>query len=120
MILNLPYPISANRYWRTFRNRAVLSSEAQLYKKTVASIALQNQQILHNGSVAICITVQPKANKDGSASRVILDLDNCLKVVLDALQGVAYENDKQVKRITACYADSPIQNGGVLVEVLAM
>ncbi|MEY4080434.1 MAG: Endodeoxyribonuclease RusA, partial [Actinomycetota bacterium] len=33
------------------------------------------------------------------ASKVILDLDNCLKVALDALQGVIIENDNQIKEI---------------------
>ena len=29
------------------------------------------------------------------------DLDNRLKVILDALEGIVYENDKQVVKITA-------------------
>lgn len=117
MILNLPYPISVNRYWRMFRNRAVLSSEAKAYKETVALIAQQNHQPMYHGNVSVKIWVQPRTNKDGSPSRVILDLDNCLKVVLDALQGVVYENDKQIKHIEAHYADKPIYGGGVIVDI---
>jgi crossover junction endodeoxyribonuclease RusA len=45
-----------------------------------------------------------------------MDLDNCLKVTLDALQGVAYDNDAQIKRIVAEYGN-PVINGGVTVEV---
>ena len=73
-MLNLPYPISTNRYWRVFRNRTVLSSEAKAYKAQVAAIAKQSGQTLHHDDVEILITVQRKANKDGSASRVFLDL----------------------------------------------
>ena len=116
-MLNLPYPISTNRYWRVFRNRTVLSSEAKAYKAQVAAIAKQSGQTLHHDDVEILITVQRKANKDGSASRVCLDLDNCLKVILDALQGIAYLNDKQIVLIQAQYADKPIRGGGVIVQV---
>lgn len=37
------------------------------------------------------------------------DLDNVIKAVLDALNGVAYKDDSQVVRIEACkeYSDSP-------------
>ncbi|WP_215226940.1 RusA family crossover junction endodeoxyribonuclease, partial [Neisseria gonorrhoeae] len=43
--------------------------------------------------------------------------DNALKVTLDALQGVAYHNDRQVRRIAADYADEPVAGGGLAVEV---
>ena len=111
----LPYPISTNRYWRTFRGMTVVSEEAKAYKKQVAQIAQLSGCIKHNGNVSIDITLYPKRNKDGSASKVRLDLDNCLKVVLDALQGVAYNNDKQVVALTAKYANEPKENGGVKV-----
>ena len=111
----LPYPISTNRYWRTFRGMTVVSEEAKAYKKQVAQIAQLSGCIKHNGNVSIDITLYPKRNKDGSANAKVLDLDNCLKVVLDALQGVAYDNDKQVVALTAKYANEPKENGGVKV-----
>lgn len=37
--LVLPYPVSANRYWRHFRNRSIVSSEAMKYKIEIAAIA---------------------------------------------------------------------------------
>lgn len=111
----LPYPISTNRYWRTFRGMTVVSKEAKAYKEQVAQIAQLSGCIKHNGNVSIDITLYPKRNKDGSANAKVLDLDNCLKVVLDALQGVAYDNDKQVVALTAKYANEPKENGGVKV-----
>ena len=111
----LPYPISTNRYWRTFRGMTVVSEEAKAYKKQVAQIAQLSGCIKHNGNVSIDITLYPKRNKDGSANAKVIDLDNCLKVVLDALQGVAYDNDKQVVALTAKYANESKENGGVKV-----
>jgi crossover junction endodeoxyribonuclease rusA family protein len=36
---------------------------------------------------------------------------------LDALQGVAYENDNQVRRIVAEYGSEPVAGGGLVVKV---
>ena len=114
----LPYPISTNRYWRTFRGMTVVSKEAKAYKKQVTQIAQLSGCIKHNGNVSIDITLYPKCNKDGSTNAKVMDLDSCLKVVLDALQGVAYDNDKQIKRINARYGQEPKDDGavGVMIE----
>lgn len=69
------------------------------------------------GSVAVRLRLIPKANKDGSASKTVIDLDNALKVALDSLQGVAYENDKQVRSIAAEYGSEPVAGGGLVVEI---
>lgn len=69
------------------------------------------------GSVAVRLRLIPKANKDGSANKTVIDLDNALKVALDALQGIAYHNDRQVRRIVAEYADEPVAGGGLAVEI---
>jgi crossover junction endodeoxyribonuclease RusA len=39
--IQLPYPPSLNRYWRTFRNRTVVSAEGLAYKREVAALARQ-------------------------------------------------------------------------------
>ncbi|XIE85589.1 RusA family crossover junction endodeoxyribonuclease [Neisseria meningitidis] len=117
MRLILPYPVSANRYWRIWRNRAVRSAEAAAYKKTVRRIAQEAGAMPSEGSVAVRLRLIPKANKDGSANKTVIDLDNALKVALDALQGIAYHNDRQVRRIVAEYADEPKQGGGLAVEI---
>lgn len=117
VVLSLPYPISTNRYWRTFRNRQIVSKEAVAYKARVAAIAAENG--IKPTAKAVSLTVQliPKANKDGSASKVCLDLDNCLKVCLDALQGAAYDDDNQVEEIHAKRLKTPIAGGGLVVKV---
>lgn len=117
VVLSLPYPISNNRYWRTFRNRQIVSKEAVAYKARVAAIAAENGIKQTAKMVSLTVQLIPKANKDGSASKVCLDLDNCLKVCLDALQGVAYENDNQVEEIHAKRLKTPIAGGGLVVKV---
>jgi len=115
--LKLPYPVSANRYWRIWRNKAVRSREAAAYKETVRRIAQEAGVMPSEGSVAVCLRLIPKANKDGSANKTVIDLDNALKVTLDALQGIIYENDKQVRRIVAEYGSEPVAGGGLAVEI---
>lgn len=124
MKIVLPYPVSANRYWQSFVpkgwSRAVVhpSTEAKKYKRTVGVIAMAAglKQPSRN-HMAIVFTLCPRKNKDGSASAVVLDLGNCLKVAEDALQGIVYENDKQVQDIRLRYGDAT-DDGALIVEVL--
>ena len=115
--LKLPYPVSANRYWRIWRNKAVRSAEATAYKSVVRRIAQEAGVMPSEGSVAVWLRLISKANKDGSANKTVIDLDNALKVTLDSLQGIAYENDKQVRRIVAEYGSEPVAGGGLAVEI---
>jgi crossover junction endodeoxyribonuclease RusA len=117
VIYYLPYPISANRYWRNFRGRIVRSSEAVAYKERVAWENARSKPLCSN--VAVIVTLQPKLTKKGEASKTVIDLDNALKVALDALQGVAYNNDKQIRKISAEYG-VPRVDGGLIVQVVEM
>jgi crossover junction endodeoxyribonuclease RusA len=65
-------------------------------------------------TVALVVVLHPKMTKKGEASKTVIDLDNCLKVALDALQGVAYENDKQVRSIRLDYGE-PLECGGLSI-----
>lgn len=92
MILSLPYPPSANRYWRIVNGRAVLSAEARQYKRTVALLAkTQKCGKPYDGPVSLTVSIY-RPQKRG-------DLSNRLKVLEDALQGVAIEDDDQVVEI---------------------
>lgn len=116
IVLTLNYPPSANRYWRCFRNRMVPSAAAITYKKHVKTVAQLAGVVLHNDSICVNIKLLPKLTTKGQASKVLLDLDNCLKVALDALQGVIIENDNQVKQINASYG-APTDGGGLMIEI---
>lgn len=115
-ILRLGYPVSANRYWRTFRGRTVRSSEADAYKDGVRRIAWQAGLMALTDPVEVRVTLHPKLTKRGAASRTRMDLDNCIKVTLDALNGVAYRDDSQVVRLVAEVGPA-IQDGGLSVSV---
>jgi crossover junction endodeoxyribonuclease RusA len=117
--VTLPYPPSANRYWRT---RAItpkhpkaqpivstyVSSEAKQFKENVGWL-LKGAGVRKPlaGRVHVHIELWPhrpldwvkraKADPLYWADTVQrLDLDNCRKVVTDALIGIAIEDDRQV------------------------
>jgi crossover junction endodeoxyribonuclease RusA len=92
--LSLPEPPSANRYWRVFRGRAVKSAEARAYVDIVKyHAAMQRVKAPISGDVILTV-VWRRQRRAG-------DLDNRLKCLLDALKGIAFADDKQVKRIVA-------------------
>lgn len=93
MKLTLPPPISANRYWRNFRGRMVVSDEARAYKTAVGWIANSAGADMLTGDVCVMLDVYRGAKRG--------DLDNKIKVILDALQGVSYINDSQIVEIHA-------------------
>ena len=120
--LTLPYPPSTNRYWRTFRGRTVPSKEAATYKALVRQVGTAwagTEPELYEGHVAITIHLLPKMTTKGVASKVCIDLDNSLKVLLDAIQGSWIADDKQVKKIMAEYGE-PVQDGGVIITICKM
>lgn len=115
--LTLPYPISANRYWKaiTIPGRTMMapSKEAKAYKAQVCGLArIAGIRKPISGRVAIDIRLYPKRPQDWErrAKRdplswddtvLCLDLDNANKVLFDALKGVAIDDDKWVRRITS-------------------
>jgi len=104
----LPYPVSANRYWRNYNGVTVVSEEAQNYKAGVKWQALHQRMTPFAGPVAVYLHVY-RPQKRG-------DLDNTQKVLLDALCGIAYGDDDQVVEIHA-YRHDDKANPRVEVEV---
>jgi crossover junction endodeoxyribonuclease RusA len=112
----LKYPISANRYWRIQGKIIVLSDEAKEYKSYVKFKYFYESKTMFEGDVSVKLELLPKLTKKGKASKVVLDLDNSLKVSLDALNEVAFMDDKQVKEIHAFYG-KPVEDGGLIITV---
>jgi crossover junction endodeoxyribonuclease RusA len=115
----LGYPVSVNRYWRSFKGRMVVSTEAVKYKQHV------RMDYAHGGGryfyvlpVSVEFKLHPKTTKTGEASKTRMDLDNVIKVLLDALNGVAYMDDKQVVRLVG-EVSYPVPGGGLSVRVTA-
>lgn len=115
--LTLPYPISANRYWRTAlvcgRPQTYPSKEAKEFKDAVLWLCkAAGVRAPIAGRVAISVQLYPnrpqdfktRMRKHGAAwddTVMCLDLDNANKVLLDALKGVAIEDDKWVRRLSS-------------------
>lgn len=117
--LVLPYPVSANRYWRTYipkghRNAVtVVSGEAKRYKLAVRKTALEvgiTKPI--DGRISIAYQLYPNRPKDWLKRMTrdplhwddtvqCIDLDNANKVMIDALKGIVFEDDDMVRRISA-------------------
>ena len=88
-VLTLPVPPSANRYWRHFGTRVVKSKEAKLYIEGVWQLGTRHRKYrVEGGEVAVRV-VWHRKRRSG-------DLDNRIKVFLDALAGIAYANDSQI------------------------
>lgn len=122
IVVTLPYPISANRYWRTrvIKPKAgpaivstYVSTEAKAYKQEVGWLlrAAGVREPLQ-GRIAIAYTLYPHRPQDWQARQrklgdawqdtvQCIDLDNAQKVLLDALKGIAFEDDVWVRRINA-------------------
>lgn len=119
MRLVLPSPLSANRYWRSFVPRhgsraiVVVSDEAKAYRQTVHALALQaGVRKPITGRVALTVRMYPARPQDWAKRAAkdpdgwddtvrSIDLDNALKVLLDALKNVAFEDDSWVRKIDA-------------------
>ncbi len=115
----LPYPISANRYWRNFRGRAVVSSEAREYKALASALATTVGVQPVAGKVALALTLHPRKPKRKSSADVrCMDLDNALMVAIDALNGVAFVDDSQVVDLRITRGE-PVDLGALVVEVTA-
>ena len=92
----LPEPPSANRWWRKWRNRMVLSPEARAY---IAGLRQAMPPRLLEGPVCLEIEWHRGAKRG--------DLDKRIGVVQDALQGWLVRNDAQVTRLVAERFEAP-------------
>lgn len=117
IVVTLPYPISANRYWRQFtigkRVMSAPSSDATKYKRDVALLCRASGVCKPiSGRVAIDVRLFPHRPQDWAKRQRLhgatwddsvqcIDLDNANKVLLDALKGVAIDDDKWVRRLTS-------------------
>lgn len=115
--LTLPYPISSNKYWRPVHigNHITIvpTKDAKEYKQLVGWTAkAAGVRAPITGRVAIDIQLYPNRPQDfkkrmrdhGDAwddTVMCIDLDNANKVLLDALKGVAIDDDKWVRTLTS-------------------
>ena len=91
--LVLPFPPSANRYWRNYHGVTVVSDEARRYKQCAGELARRGGANVGKARLAVWLVFY--------FERLGGDLDNRIKVCLDALQGICFDDDKQIDEIHA-------------------
>jgi Holliday junction resolvase RusA-like endonuclease len=119
LAINLPYPPSVNRIWRSnsaSAGKQVYIAPSYVKWKNHADALLMSQRgwMLHRVTgqfeveIALC---PPKGHQRG-------DLDNRIKAILDFLQrATIVSNDKHCQRITAYWAHSSTAPEGCRVTV---
>ena len=106
-VLELPYPPSANRYWRRVGNRVLISAEGRRYREEVQKIltALVFPLLLGRLRVDVWAVMPDRRERD---------LDNVLKALLDALEyGGAFKRDSQVDQLQILRR--PVVKGGSVI-----
>jgi len=127
--LVLPYPVSANRYWRhgLIKGRPVtfVTKEAKAYREDVGWKArAQGLRTPSSERIEIALVLYPARPKDWAKRKAknpdrwddsvqCMDLGNCEKVVGDALNGIAWVDDKQIFRMVKHRAE-PDEHGARL------
>ena len=112
----VPYPVSVNRAYRNFRGRMVMSAEGREFKRMVASSWALAGQPLIEGPVSVHYRLHPKLTKDGRASKTRQDVANMEKLLSDALNGLAWTDDKQIECLLI-ELSYPVKGGAVSVRV---
>lgn len=131
--LTLPYPVSANRYWRAVsmgaRLAMVPTKEAKAYKAEVAWKAKQaGMRLPLDGRVNLLVRLYPERPQDWARRAQkrpdtwddtvrCIDLGNCEKVLSDALNGIAWIDDKQLRRIVLERCEPDERGARVEIEV---
>lgn len=116
--LKLPYPVSANRYWISFYAKNMkrvitgVTKEAEAFKEECGwrakAAGVRTPFTCH---VELRVRLVPE-------NKVCMDLDNALKVTVDALKGIVYADDDQIMKIVAERGDADPTGKHLEVEVV--
>lgn len=114
MTLTLPYPPSANTYWRRNGHRYFIAPAGVAFRTEVKARCAASGIKPLTGHVAMTVTLVP-------GDRRRRDIDNVLKPLLDALtNGCAWSDDSQVKRLIVAMGDPEPKRGRCLVNIMEM
>lgn len=131
--LSLPYPVSANVYWRTRVAGKIamtyVSNEAKAYRRQVLALARAAGIVEPiKGRVMLEIWLYPGRPLDWQKRQRLLgaewddgvrsiDLDNANKVLLDSLKDVVIEDDAWVRRIASQRMEPDEHGARVVVRI---
>jgi crossover junction endodeoxyribonuclease RusA len=137
IMLILPYPVSSNRYWRTFMPKGfkvpvtTVSKEAKEYKAEVrVACRIAGITAPISGRIQVDISLYPKRPQDylkrmkkspdsWDDDVQCIDLDNARKVLYDSLKGLAFDDDKWVFKDSAQRME-PDGEARVVVKITAI
>ena len=108
--LTLPYPPSINNYWIASGHRRFISQRGRDFKDAVTRYCLEYRTPSYGSEpVWVDIILRPRSKK-------LMDIDNCVKPILDSLIGIAYTDDVSVQRLTV-ERGLPLKGGGCVVMI---
>ena len=111
LIFKLPYPPSVNTYWRNFRGRMVISKRGREFKKYVSEYVIENNiEKLGDAKLWVSMVLYPRGKR-------LMDIDNCIKPVLDALQDAGVFDDDQQVEMLSIKRGEVIKGGGISIIV---
>lgn len=143
VILKLPYPPSANRYWATRVMNATstggrpmattyITADAKAFKKQVLALAHAAGIVAPIlGRIKVEIWLYPNRPQDFAArirklgatwddGVMCLDIDNANKVLLDSMKDVVFEDDKFVRVLVAQRMEPDAGGARVVVRISAI
>jgi crossover junction endodeoxyribonuclease RusA len=93
--LRLPYPPSINAYWLTSGRRKYISKRGVVFKLAVQDYVIEHCiPKLGDVDLEVDVILHPRSKK-------LMDIDNCLKAILDSCQDAGiFDDDSQVQRLT--------------------
>ena len=95
MTIKLPWPPSVNSYYRTYKNRTILSAAGRKYKKQAAAAiaAKVKNPPEYKERLSVQLYLSPPDNRKR-------DIDNYAKATIDALQASRiFLNDSQIDHL---------------------
>lgn len=106
----LPYPISANDYWRVSKKNGTphVTSEAKLYQELVRQLV--GHLVPIDGTYSMHAEIYRPRNAG--------DLGNREKVLSDVLRGLAFRDDRDAVRILLTRHQADDELGWVALEIL--
>lgn len=138
IVLTLPYPISANRYWasRVITPKAggrpmsmtYVTPEAKAYREECARIAARTLAKPLSGRIRLSAELYPhrpldwerrmrKLGETWDDSVQCIDLGNAEKVMSDALQGIVFADDCMYRRIVLDRMEPDAQGARLVVHI---
>ena len=94
-MLTLPVPPTSNFWYRYVKGRVLKSRQAREYQENVATLAIMQRVPKIPKPTEVCVTIL------WYREALRGDLDKRYSIMLDALQGIAYDNDSQIAEIHA-------------------